>query len=109
MGLLRRRADQRGIDVAAPDVGEAADVAEHLAEGVGPLPGHGERADAAGRNPADRPASRLVRQLVLLADLRQDLLQQEPGVLVAERVVLEAAVADRLLALRHGRTSGPDR
>ena len=36
------RADQRRIDVAAADVGEAPHMAEHLAEGVGPLPGHGD-------------------------------------------------------------------
>ena len=48
-------ADHRGVDVAAADVGEAADVAEHLAKRVGPLPGDGERADAAGAGAADRP------------------------------------------------------
>ena len=97
--LVGRGADQRRIDVAAADVGEAADVAEHLAESVGPLPGDGERADAARGDAANRPALGVVGQLVLLADLRQDLLQQEPGVLVAERVVLEAAVAGLLRVL----------
>src|SRR5262245_55188864 len=44
---LRVLADQSRVDVAATDVREAADVADHLAKGVGPLPRDGERADAA--------------------------------------------------------------
>ena len=36
---------------------------------------------------------RPVGQFIVLAHLGQDLFQQEPGVLVAKRVVLEAAVA----------------
>src|SRR5436305_1611847 len=79
-------------DVAAAEVREAADVAEHRAEQVRPLPRDRERADAARANAADRPARRVAAQLHRLADLRQDLLLQEAGVLVGKRVVLEAAV-----------------
>src|SRR5256885_7681755 len=40
-----RLADQPRVGVAAADVGEAADVAEHLAEQVRPLPRRREGAD----------------------------------------------------------------
>ena len=42
--------------------------------------------------PGDRAAGGVVAQLHRLLDLRQDLLEQEPGVLIRQRVVLEAAV-----------------
>ena len=58
--LVAAFADHAGIDVAAADVREAADVAEHLAEQVGPLPGDGERADAAAGDAADRVAVGIV-------------------------------------------------
>src|SRR5207248_3840303 len=54
--LLRRLANLAWVDVAAADIREAADMRQHLAEHLRPLPGHGERADAAAADPADRPA-----------------------------------------------------
>ncbi len=102
-GLARCLADQRRIDVPAPDVGEAADVAEDFAERVGPLPRRIERADSAGAHPTDRPPRHFVRQPILRADRRKDFFHKEPDVLVAECVVLEAPIADRLLTLRHRR------
>src|SRR5262245_36404905 len=48
-------ADQLRVDVPPADVGEAADQADHLAELVGALPGHGEGADRPAAGPADRP------------------------------------------------------
>src|SRR5262249_33462248 len=70
------------IDIAAADIGEAADMAQHLAEQVGPLPSDRESADAAGADAADSPAGSILAQFVLLADLRQDFLFQEPRVLI---------------------------
>src|SRR5439155_13807595 len=90
----RGLADDAGVAVAAADVGEAADVAQHLAEQLGPLPGDGEGADAAGADAADRPAGGVLLQVDLLADLGEDLLFEEPGVLVRQRVVLEAPVLE---------------
>ena len=48
MRFRLRLPDQRRIDLAAAQIGVAADEAEHAAEGVGPVPGRGEGADAAG-------------------------------------------------------------
>src|SRR5262245_28787829 len=45
-GFVLGLADDAGIAVAAADVREAADVAEHFAEEVRPLPGDGESANA---------------------------------------------------------------
>ena len=58
-------------------------------------------ADRPAAGPADGPAGGVLGQVVLLADLGQHLVDDEAGVLVAERVVLDAAVvrvagADRL-------------
>src|SRR5262245_65475 len=55
-GLLRLRADQGRVDVAAADVRETADVRQHLAELVRHLPRGRERADAARTDAADGPA-----------------------------------------------------
>jgi len=90
--LLLRLADQRRVDVPSPDVGETPDVAQHLAERVRALPGHGKGADPPRTRPADRPLLGIIGQLVLLPDLGQDLLQKEAGVLVAQRVILETPV-----------------
>ena len=68
----------------------AADVADDLAEGVGALPGDGEGRQSAVAHAGDRPARRVIRQVVVLADLREDLLQQEAGVGVGDRRVLDA-------------------
>src|SRR5207302_10312720 len=51
-----RLADDAGIAIAAADIGVAADVAQDLAEQVGPLPGDGEGADAARAGAAYGPA-----------------------------------------------------
>src|SRR5207244_1494737 len=48
--------DQRLVVVAAANVREAADRAEHFAEFVRTLPRHGPRANAAGTNAGDRAA-----------------------------------------------------
>jgi len=84
--------DQGGVGVPAPYVGEAAAVADHFAEGVGALPGHREGADASGADPADRPAGRVRDDGIALLDLREQLLDQEARVPVAERVVFDAPV-----------------
>ena len=46
-GLALGLADQGRVGVATADVGEAADLREHLAEMIGPFPGDREGADAA--------------------------------------------------------------
>ncbi len=103
--LLRRLADQGLVVVAAlapgraaGDVREAADPREHLAELVRPLPGDGPGADPAAADPGDGAALGVVAELHRLLDLREDLLEQEAGVTVGERVVLDAALASALRA-----------
>src|SRR5207253_3206677 len=81
-----------GIDVAAPDIGEAAHVTQHFAEEVWPLPRHGKGADAAGALAANRATRCILTQLVFLADLGEYFFLQEARVLIREGVVLKAAL-----------------
>jgi hypothetical protein len=85
-------ADHAGVTVAVADVGEAADVRHHFAEVIGPLPGDGERTNAAARDAANRVSRGVGSDIVVLADLGEDLGEQELGVVVRERVVFEATV-----------------
>src|SRR5206468_9157085 len=94
--LVLRFANQTGIDVSAADVGEAADVAQDLAEEIGPLPGDRERANAPRANAADSSPGGVLPKIVILAHFRQNLFFQKPDVLIGERVVFEATVAARL-------------
>src|SRR5205085_3955063 len=59
--LLLALADDLGIGVAAADVREAADDAEHLVEVVRPLPGHGECGNRAGTGTANAVSLRVLR------------------------------------------------
>src|SRR5260370_20411748 len=95
--LLVGLADDARIAVAAANVGEAADVAEDLAEHVGPLPGGGEGADAPGGGAANAAGRGVGAQLVLLADLGQYLLFEKLDILRRQRIVFKAAIAKRLL------------
>ena len=95
--------NERGIDMAAPDVREAADVTDYLAEGIGPLPCDGEGGDAPGAVSANGPAIGVVAQLHGFPDFGNNLLDEKTGVLVAERVVFEAAIFSGALAFFRGR------
>ena len=88
-------ADQRRIDVAAAQADIGADRAEDAAEGVGPLPGRGERADRSAAGAADAAVVAVVRELDRPAvgggfffDFGQEFVEQEPDVVVAQAVVL---------------------
>jgi hypothetical protein len=89
--------------VAAADVGEAADVAENFTESVGPLPRHGEGADAAGTGAADGAQIRILGELVFLRHFGQEFAEEELRVGVAEGIVFETAVAAVFTALLGGR------
>ena len=97
-GLLLRLANERGVNVSTADVREAADVAEHLAEGVGPFPRHCPRADAAAAVAAYSTSIGILCEIVGLADLRDDFVEQELRAGVAERIIFEAAILPALLA-----------
>src|SRR5262245_47385851 len=92
--LWRRLANQRRIVVsalapcgAAGDIREAADPRQHFAELVGPLPRNREGADPAAAAAGDRPARSVVPQLRRLFYLGKNLLEEETGVLIRQRVV----------------------
>ena len=92
-------ADQRRIDVPAAQADVGADRAEDAAERVGPLPGRGERGDRPAAGPGDAAVVAVAREPdrppvggLLRLDLGQELLEQEPGVVVAQPVVLVAAI-----------------
>ena len=70
-------ADERRVNMAAPDVGETPDVTQHLAKGIRTLPSHRPRADPPAADAADGALSRVFRQVIGLAHFRQNLLQQK--------------------------------
>src|SRR5262249_45169210 len=65
---------------------------EDFAELVRALPRDGECADAAAADAADGAAGGVVAQFVAFFDFGKDLLEQEPRVLIRERVVFKTAV-----------------
>ena len=84
--------DERRIRIPAAEPREAPDRGKHAAEGIRSLPGDGEGTDPSRTRAADRPQRRITRERLLLRHLGQDLLEQKPGVAVAERVILERPV-----------------
>ena len=84
-------ADEGGVIVAATDIRKAAHKTQHFPERIGTLPGDRPRADRAGTAATDRPQIRVVGQVVVDLHFRDDLLQQESRVTVAERIVLDLA------------------
>ncbi|HXB72442.1 MAG TPA: hypothetical protein VNY05_29665 [Candidatus Acidoferrales bacterium] len=97
-------ADEAGVDIAAAQVGEAADEAEDTAEGVGPLPGRGKGGDTARTGACNGAVVGVGRKLVLLAHFGQNLFDQEARVTVAQAIVLVAAIVAGDLV---GRIGGP--
>ena len=95
-------ANQSLVIVTAADVGEAADMAQHFAEPFRVFPRCRERTDAAAGNTSDPAVSGIRRnvELVFCDNGWQQLFNDEPGVLIAERVVLKAAVARTPRVLR---------
>ena len=97
--LLLGLTDQGVIVVSAANVGEAADVADDSAKLIGAFPCDGERTDASRTDAARTAACGIVGQFQLMsfAQTGQRFLNQEPCVLIAKRVIFEAAVAPPLL------------
>lgn len=86
-------ADESGIDVTAADIGEAANVADDLAEEVGPLPSDGEGADAAGTCSADNAAFGVFGEGEIFTNFGEDFGLKHSGVGLVEGVVFDTAVA----------------
>ena len=83
--------------MTATDVGEATDVADHLAEGVRSLPSDGKGTDATTAVAADATTFGIGGQLVALGDFGQDFFNEEAGMQIAKVVVFKTAIATRLL------------
>ena len=54
--------DDAGVDMPAADIGEAADMADHLVEIVGSFPGRREGADPAGTDTCDARHLRVMKR-----------------------------------------------
>ena len=78
--------------MAAAKIGEAADQAEDLAEIVRSLPGNRECRDRAGAGAADAMALGILGEVVLLVECRHELVDDDAGVFVVERVVFSGPV-----------------
>lgn len=91
-------ADEGRIDVTAPDVGEAANVADDVFEKVGAFPGHGEGADSSGAHTTDGPAGGIGGEFDRFADFGEDFSFKKHSVFGREGVIFDGAVAAFLTA-----------
>jgi len=100
-------ADAGGVVVSAADVGEAADVTEHFAEPFGVFPGGSEGTDAATGNATDGPVCRIRGKVELQFgnDVGNEFQLQKPRVLVAESIVLKAAIGSPPAVIGDGATA----
>ena len=104
-------ADHRGELVAAAERHPAPAGRIHPAERLGPVPRGGERRDAAAAAAGDAAVVAVGGEveLILLRHEREQLLGEEPDVVVAHAVVFEAAIAAIQRPLhRRGERAGPD-
>src|ERR1700683_1584276 len=102
-------ADERRVDVAAAQIGEAADEAEHPVGGGRAVPGGGETGNAAGAGTGDGAIVGIVRKVVAFSYFRQDLFDQETRIAIAQSVVFEIAVVAILpVARERGKYAGVD-
>ena len=85
-------ANEGGVDVSAADVGKASDGGEHFAEGIGPFPGNGERANASRAGSADGVHVGVFREGVGFFDFGNDFFEEETCETVAEAVVFGASI-----------------
>src|SRR5579871_2781476 len=92
LGVSHGSANQARIYVSTTDIGETADVAEHFAEQIGPLPSDRERADAATADATDAATRRVFSQVVGLGHLGEHLLLKEASILIGKGVVFEAPI-----------------
>ena len=90
-------ADERSQQLSAAKIGEAADKTQHAAEGIRPGPRRIESSDAAGARAGDSVIIRIFRQVVALAHLRQNFLDEEARIAVTQGVIFKAAVVAVLL------------
>ncbi len=92
-------ADPGWVVVAAAEADVGADGAEDAGEGVGAFPGGGEGADGTAGGAADAAVVAVVREVDgpavgggFLFDLGEDFVEHEADVVIAQAVVLEAAI-----------------
>src|SRR5205814_7615330 len=87
-----RPPDQAGQPIGAPEIAEAADPRDDATELIRTIPRGNERADAAGADAGDPVIVRILREVVALRDLGDELVDQEIREPRRERVVLEDAL-----------------
>lgn len=87
-GLLFGGTHQLGIYVAAPQIYETADDAQHFLKLGRAFPGDSECGDGSGTGSADAVTGRVLRDVVVLVEHGQQFIHDDSGVTVVERVVL---------------------
>src|SRR5436309_9199335 len=70
--FLFRLANQRRIDMPAPDISEAANVTEHFAKSLRMLPGDRPGTDASGTDATNGASCRVFRDIISFGNFRQD-------------------------------------
>src|SRR5438874_12027403 len=74
---------------------EASDRADHFPKLIRPFPGYRPCANPARTGAADRMPFWVFGQMVLFLNFRQNFLQQESRITIAQRIVFKAPVARR--------------
>lgn len=85
--------NERRISVTPTNVGEAADVADDLAEEVGPFPGYGEGTDPSGAGSTDYAVVGVLGEVEFLGYFGENFAFKHARICIVERIVFETTVA----------------
>ena len=96
-GSLILLPNERRISVTSPNVGEAADVADDLAEEVGPLPGDGEGTDPSGTGSTDYALVWVRGEVEFFGHFGEKFGFKHTRISIVERIIFETAVAGSCL------------
>ena len=99
-GLLLGGQHAIGIHLPAAQIHKAADIAQHLAKFVGPLPRHHERRDRPRARPADAVLFGILRNVVVLVQHRHQLVHNDARVFVVGRVVFRGTIGGAVAPFR---------
>jgi hypothetical protein len=92
-GSLILLSNERRISVTPTNVGEAADVADDLAEEVGPFPGYGEGTDPSGAGSTYYAVVGVLSEVEFLGYFGEKFAFKHARIRIVERIVFETAVA----------------
>ena len=90
------------VAVAASNIGKASDMTEDFTKRVRTFPGDRESSDPSGTDAANGAAIWILREVIGLTNLRDDLFDDEAGVAFSHGVIFEAPVLAAVLVVLNG-------